>query len=77
MATAGQIIFTKLLAFVIALAAAWWWHSEGFGWMATVAAGVAGYFFWKIAIAVAIGRYQGARLRAQMDVIVDKLRPER
>jgi len=77
MVTAEQIVFTKLLAFVIALVAAWWWHSEGFGWMTTVIAGVGAYIFWKIAIAITIGRYQGALLRAEMDAVDDKLRPKR
>ena len=31
------------------------------------------YVFWKIAIATAIGRYQGALLRSQMDVVADAL----
>jgi hypothetical protein len=50
---------------------AWWWRSEGFGWPATIAAGILSYIFWKIAISVAIGRYQGALLRAQMDATAD------
>jgi hypothetical protein len=71
MATVGQIIFTKLTALAIALAGAWWWRSEGFGWPATIAAGILSYIFWKMAISVAIGRYQGALLRAQMDATAD------
>jgi hypothetical protein len=73
MATAGQIIFTKLAALAIALATAWWWRSEGFGWPATIAAGISGYIFWKIAISIAIGRYQGALLRAQFEATADTL----
>jgi hypothetical protein len=72
-ATAGQIIFTKVAALVIAFATAWWWRIEGFGWPASIAAGIGGYVFWKIVISVAIGRYQGARLRAEMDATADNL----
>jgi hypothetical protein len=61
-----QIIFTKLAALAIALATVWWWRSEGFGWPATIAAGIGGYLFWKIAISIAIGRYQGVLLRAHV-----------
>jgi hypothetical protein len=44
-----------------------------FGWLATIAAGIVAYVFWKIAIAVAIGRYQGAMLRSQIDAVADVL----
>jgi hypothetical protein len=73
MATAGQIIFTKFAALAIALVAAWWWRSDGFGWPATIAAGIGNYVFWKIAIAVAIGRYQGTPVRAEIDAIGNAL----
>jgi hypothetical protein len=77
MANAKQIIFTKLAALAIAIATAWWWRSEGFGWLAAICAGVGGYIFWKIAIAVAIGRCQGTLLRAEMDAIADVLANKR
>ena len=70
MATVGQIIFTKLVALAIAAATAWWWHAKGFGWLATIAAAIGGYIFWKIAIAAAIGVYQSTLIRAEMDGIV-------
>jgi hypothetical protein len=72
-ATAGQIIFTKLAALAIALVTIWWWRSEDFGWLAAIVAGVAGYVFWKIAIAMAIGRYQGTLLRSEINAIGDGL----
>jgi hypothetical protein len=71
MATAGQIVFTKVTALAIALVAAWWWRSEGFGWPAAIAAGIINYIFWKIAISIVIGRYQGALIRAQFDAAED------
>lgn len=74
MATAGQIIFTKLTAPVLAIVAALWWHSEGFGWLTTIAAGIVAYIFWKIMITLAIGLIQGWGIRAEIKAETDALR---
>jgi hypothetical protein len=64
------VIAGQTCALAIAAATAWWWHARDFGWLATIAAAIGGYIFWKIAIAAAIGVYQSTLIRAEMDGIV-------
>jgi len=57
MATTGQFIFIRLAALVVAIAAAWWWRSRGFGWLGVIATAIGGYVVVKIVIGVAVGLY--------------------
>jgi hypothetical protein len=66
MATGGQIVFTRLVAFAIALVTAWWWRSEGHEWPVTIVVGIGGYVLAKIVIAVLIGLCQGVVLRKKL-----------
>jgi hypothetical protein len=71
MATATQIISTKLAAPAIAIVSVAWMWGEGFGWRSMIVVGLGGYVLSKFAIALLIGTREGLIIHAQQQRITD------